>query len=57
MILEEELGEERAPAGDYMEEGEEGNEFGFVNSKGREKKEKEKIKRKKIEKPLKVHRD
>ena len=46
MILEEELGEERAPAGDYMEEGEEGNEFGFVNSKGREKKEKEKIDKK-----------
>ena len=39
--MEEELGE-----GDYMEEGEEGNEFGFVNSKGREKKEKEKIEEK-----------
>ena len=47
MILEEELGgEERAPAGDYMEEGEEGNEFGFVKSKGKEKKEKEKIEEK-----------
>ena len=39
MTFEEELREETPPPDDYMEEGEEAKEFGFVEREGKETKE------------------